>query len=173
MPLRTRTKTDSSSQISSRFSAWFHGHSVMSSERSLVSLGTPKTWRTQDRFAPIRCASQANRTSRRSPSSTRSIIDPTSSPNVGAEPRQSGSFEPLQVRPVSPIAGTRYGSEEVVGIQGRTKTRTRLALSRPRKKPRHNNEARKCFPDSHVKRKAIETLVFGSILCVALTICTV
>ncbi|KAL8827698.1 MAG: hypothetical protein Q9191_003026 [Dirinaria sp. TL-2023a] len=168
MPVRTQRRTGSSSQASSRFSAWFHGHSVMSGEHSRMFVGPPKTWRTQDRFA--------NRPGRRSPSSTRSIIDPTSSPNVGSESPRSGVFVRSQLQPLSPIPGTRYESEEVVGVQCRTKTRTRLALSRPRMKPRHNNDRRKCFPwikASPVRRRAMWTLISGILLCVAVTTCMV
>ena len=172
MPMLPQSRTQRRTDSSSRFSPWFHGHSVMRSERPRAfTIRAPKTWRMQDRVAPDACASPARWIGRRSPSSTRSIIDPTSSPNVGAAPSPP---EPHS-QPGTPIAGTRYESEEVIGVRGRTRTRPRLALSRPRKKPQHrNSEGRKwCFPGiqtAPVRRKVVGTLSSAVILCLLFTI---
>jgi len=164
------------SHPSSRLSTWFHGRSVVGSERSHNLVPAPKAWRTRGRSeSPERRTALGPQSDHRSPSSTRSIIDSTSSPNIGTDPAQPNAFDCSSMSLLSPIAGTRYEEEEVVGVSGRTRVRARLALSRPRKKTSLKTQGRGCFPgvqDRRIKRKIIGTLVSGIALCVILTTCT-
>lgn len=163
------------SHTSSRFSTWFHGRSVVGSERSHHLVSSPKEWRTRGRSeSPERRAALGLRTEHRSPSSTRSIIDPTSSPNIGSEPVQPNSFDRSNMNLVSPIAATRCVEEDAIGVSGRIRVQTRLALSRPRRETTLKKQGRGCFPsvqDRRIKRKIIGTLVSGIALCVILTTC--
>jgi len=163
-------------QASSRFSAWFHGRSVVGSEQSDNLEHISKAWRTRGRSqSPERRTALGLRPDHRSPSSTRSMIDPTSSPNIGTEPAQPNASYRYSMSPLPLITGTRYEEEEMVGVSGRTRLRTRLALSRPKKKTSLKKQGRGCFPgvqDRKIKRKIIGTLVSGIALCVILTTCT-
>ena len=177
MPISTpwnRVRAESP-QTSSRFSAWFHGNSIVGSERSRHFVHAPKAWRTRGRSESPNPFTGLGHCSRdRSPSSTRSIIDPTSSPNIGSEHIQPHALDRSSQSTLSPIAGTRYEQEEVVGVPGRVRTRTRLALSRPRRNRSSNKEGRQCFPgvkSPKVKRKIIGTLLSGIALGVILTTC--
>ncbi len=178
MPLSTSWSSTrlGTSHPPSRFSTWFHGRSVVGSERSHSLVPAPKAWRTRGRSeSPERRAPLGPRSDHRSPSSTRSIIDRTSSPNIGTEPAQPDAFDRSSMSLLSPIAGTRHEEEEIVGVSGPTRTRTRLALSRPKGKTSLKKQGRGCFPgvqDRRIKRKIIGTLVSGIALCVILTTCT-
>ena len=164
-----------SPQTSTRFSAWFHGNSIVGREPSGHFVHAPKAWRTRARSESPELRTGLEHCSRdRSPSSTRSIIDPTSSPNIGGEHIQSHALHRSSQSTLSPIAGTRYEQEEVVGVPGRQRTRTRLALSRPRRNRSSNKEGRKCFPgvkSPKIKRKIIGTLLSGIALSIMLTTC--
>lgn len=172
---RSLTRLENS-HASSRLSTWFHGRSVVGSERSHSLAPAPKAWRTRGRSeSPERRTALGPRSDRRSPSSTRSIFDPTCSPNIGTEPVQPNAFNRSNMSPLSPIAGTRYEEEDIVGVSGRTRVRGRIALSRPKRKTSLKKQGRGCFPgvqDRRIKRKIIGTLLSGIALCVILTTCT-
>lgn len=179
MPLSASSRSSTrlgTSHPSSRFSTWFHGRSVVGSERSHSLVPAPKALRTRGRSeSPEHRTALGPRSDHRSPSSTRSIIDPTSSPNIGTEPAQSNAFDRSSTSLLSPIAGTRYEVEEVFGVSGLTRVRARVALSRPKKKTSLKMQGRGCFPgveDRRIKRKIIGTLVSGIALCVMLITCT-
>lgn len=178
MPLLTSSSDPTRSNLhepSSRFSAWFHGRSIIGSERSRNFVHAPKAWRTRGcSQSPDPRTALAHRSSDRSPSSIRSIIDPTSSPNIGSEASRSNNFDHFSQGTLSPIAGTRYEHEQIVGVPGRGRIRTRLALSRPRKRRSLNEQQRRCFPtikNLKIKRKIIGTLASGIALGVILTTC--
>lgn len=158
-----------------RLSAWFHGHSVIGDNRSRSSRRAPKSWRTRGHsMSPYEPADSVNISGIRSPSSTRSIIDPASSPNVGSGLASTSVLNHMNGEQSTSIGGTRYDGERVIGCEGGTRTRTRLALSRPKRKPRPNTQRRHCFPgfkNRKVKKKTIGCLVSGGLLAIILTTC--
>ena len=172
--LRGRPRLDPQAQIHSRLSAWFHGHSVLGDDRSRASRA-PKFQRSRGRATSRdRSTNPTNVSGLRSPSSTRSIIDPTSSPIVGSDPGDSGVLGRIHREEALRIGGTRYDDENIIGATSDGRTTTRLALSRSRKKPSANTPRRWCFPsfrNNQVKRKAIGCLVSGVLLAIILTTC--
>lgn len=154
----------------SRLSAWFHGRSVVGKERSQPSKRATKTWRRTGLYASPEIGTDLPTASGlRSPSSTRSIIDPSSSPNVG-----SGATGCMPQEEPMRLDFTRYDEDEIVGIAGNPRTRTRLALSRPRRKPQNNKPSRECFPcvqNHKLRSKAVGCLVSGGLLLSTLTTC--
>ena len=158
----------------SRLSAWFHGRSVVGNERSQLSQHAIKTWRNTGRYTASEMEIDLPATSGlRSPSSTRSIIDPSSSPNVGSGPAYPSVFRCVRREETRPLEVTRY-EDEILGIAGNPRTRTRLALSRPRSKPRNNKPSRVCFPrvqNPQLKSKAVGCLISGGLLISTLTTC--
>ena len=171
---RGRPRLDPEAQTHSRFSAWFHGHSVIGDERSRASRAS-KFQRSRGRSTTHdRSANPASVSGVRSPSSTRSIIDPTSSPIVGSDPQDSGFLDRIHREEAMRIGGTRYDDENVVGATGNSGTRSRLILSRSRRKTAANAPRRRCFPsfkNNKVKRKAIGCIVSGGLLAIILTTC--
>ena len=172
---RGRPRRDPSVQGRSILSAWFNGHSVIGDNRSRSSLLAPKSWRTRGHStSPYEPADLVNISGIRSPSSTRSIIDPVSSPNVASGPASPNVLNRMNREEMTSVSGTRYGEERIVGIEGGTRIRTRLALSRTKRKPTPNTQRRQCFPgfkNRKVKRKAIGCLVSGGLLAIILTTC--
>lgn len=162
-------RLDLQTRAHSRFSAWFHGRSVVGNENHCA----PKTWLNRNPSASSRTEMAFPHASGlRSPSSTRSIIDPISSPNIGSDtatPRVPNHIcEEELMRPDGRI------SEEGVDIRMATRMRTRLALSRPRRRPQADKTTRECFPrikSRKLKRKAIGCLISSSLLAVISTIC--
>lgn len=171
--LRGRQRLDPDAQVHSRLSAWFHGHSVIGDDRSRASRAS-KFQRSRGRSTSRdRSTNLTNVSGLRSPSSTRSIIDPTSSPIIGSDPGGSGFLDRIHREEAPRIGGTRYDDENMTGVTGDSRTRTRLALSRPRRKAA-NTPRRRCFPsfkNDKVKRKAIGCLVSGVLLGITLTTC--
>lgn len=172
---RGRPRRESLAQGRSRLSAWFHGHSVVGDNISRSSHRVPKTSRTRGRStSPFEPADLANISGIRSPSSTRSIIDPASSPDVGSGPASISVLNRMNGGEAATISGTRYDEERTTGVEGGIPTRTRLALSRTRRKPRPNTRRQQCFPgfkNRRAKRKAIGCLVSGGLLATILTTC--
>ena len=172
---RRRPRRDPLAQGRLRLSAWFHGHSVIGDNRSRSSRRARKTWRTRGHsMSPCEPADFVNNSGIRSPSSTRSIIDPASSPNVGSGLASTSVLGHMNGEESTSISGTRYDGDRIIGCEGGTRTRTRLALSRPKRKPRPNPQRRHCFPgfkNRKVKRKAIGCLVSGGLLAIILTTC--
>ena len=172
---RGRPRRDPLIQGRSRFSAWFNGHSVIGDDRSRSSRRAPKPWRTRGHStSPYEPADLGNISGIRSPSSTRSIIDPVSSPHIGSGPASPSVLNRMNGEETTSISGTRYGGERIIGVDGGTPARTRLALSRTKRKPTPNTQRRQCFPgfkNRKVKRKAIGCLVSGGLLAIILTTC--
>ena len=172
--LRGRPTRDPQAQVHSRLSAWFHGHSIIGDDRSWASRAA-KFQRSRGRSTSHDRSTNPTRVSGlRSPSSTRSIIDPTSSPIVGSDPGGSGFLDRIHREEALQIGGTRYDDENIAGVTGESGTRTRLVLSRPRRKAAATTPRRRCFPsfkNNKVKRKAIGCLVSGGLLAIILTTC--
>ena len=173
-PISQRSSTaGSQAQGHSRLSSWFHGCSVIGNERPRCYHRSPKTWRriglSTSLDEPLRNSSVSGL---RSPSSTRSIIDPSSSPNVG-----TGTAAPIIISHISrhgsaPLESARYDEEWAMRDVGTT--RTRLALSMPKRKPKATKARHQCLPgiqSRQVKRKAIGCLVSGGLLAIILTAC--
>ena len=172
---RGRSRSNSQAGGSSRFSAWFHGRSVIGDERSRSSHRTPKTWRSREQSVHRDgLASPSNVSGLRSPSSTRSIIDPTSSPNIGSDHADRSVLNRINgERPLVMRARSYTQEQRTIAVED-TRIRTRLALSRPRKKPGIARERGRYSPriaDRRVKRKAIGCLVSGGLLAIVLTTC--
>lgn len=168
-------RSDSSACGNLRFSAWFHGHSIIGADRSRPFHRAPKTCQNRRRSEFRNGSGDLTSISGlRSPSSTRSIIDPTSSPNLGSDPATTDVLNRIHTQAAVTIEGLRSVEERIMGVTGDTRTRTRLALSRPRKNPGAKKQRRRCYPEfrnRNVKRKAIGCLASGIMLAVILTIC--
>ena len=157
---------DLGSRPYSKISIWFHGRSVVGNEKRRAT----KTWLNMNPGATSRIHMDLPRTSGLpSPSSTRSLIDPSSSPNLGSDPATSNVLNRMCEEEPMPHLTRRYDEEEHVAMTNSYRTRTRLALSRPRRKP-----PRGWFPRTKsrkLKRKAIGCLISGGLLTAVSTIC--
>ncbi len=170
MPPPQRTQR---SRAQSRFSAFFHGRSV----KTPSSIRTRKAAPTTPIRTPIFDRYRTSATRPRSPTSTRSIIDPSSSPLSCAESLPSEAFpgfagtagrlDAAFVPPARLLAEGRHLARAVDFSSHRRASR------RPKKVEK---EARRlCFPgirNLKIRRKVIGCLISGSILVLVLTICT-
>ena len=172
--LRGRPRLDPQVQVHSRLSAWFHGHSVIGDDRSRASRAS-KFQRSRGRHTSHdRSTNPTSVSGLRSPSSTRSIIDPTSSPVVGSDSGDSGFHDRMHREEAVQIGGTRYDDENIAGVTSDNGTRTPLVSNRTRRKVAANTPRRRCFPslkNNKLKRKAIGCLVSGGLLAIILTTC--
>ena len=155
----------------SRVSAWFHGRSVVGKEKSQPLQRATKSWRSTGLYvSPEMGTNLPTASGLRSPSSTRSIIDPSSSPNRGCSP----AFRSMRQEQRRLLEATRYDEDEIVALAGDPRTRTRLALSRTRSNPHNNKPSRGCLPrvkNHKVRSKAVGCLTSGGLLVSTLTTC--
>ena len=109
----------------------------------------------------------------RSPSSTRSLIDPASSPANRARPLSSATFDALIETFHVPVQAHTRGSSRISNLSNRRVTWVRPRPG-PRWRPRHS-KGRVCFP--FMRKRGMRTRVFhcvvsGFILALTLIICT-
>ena len=171
MPRSSRISRRSTAQ--SRFSAFFHGRSVVVPSAVYTRKAVPE--------APIRTpifdryTTSGSRS--RSPTSTRSIIDPSSSPLSCAESLPSGAFPGFEgaagrsdmayILPTGPSEDHQHAARVVKF------SRYRRAWRRPKKVEKGKRHL--CFPyvkDPKIRGKVIGSLISGLALVIILTICT-
>ena len=172
---RNHSKLRSSSHGHKRFSAWFHGRSVVGSEGSQSLRRSPKGRQVNNRStSPNASMGYSAFSGIRSPSSTRSIIDPSSSPNIGSDSSSPSLFSRTWREGTRSSDSLTYDGHHNLRASEGTRIRTRLALSRPKPKPKGNKQQALCFPhiqNRKLKRKVIGCLVSGALLTVVLTTC--
>ena len=110
----------------------------------------------------------------RSPTSTRSLIDPSSSPGITARPLSTTPFDTLLGAPGFPVqAYTRNnGHDDIAGPPARRIVGARFR-SRPRWQPRHSR-GRAFLPfmeKKGMRRRVFHCIVTGSILVITLIVC--
>ena len=167
------------SQAQSRFSAFFHGYSVMTRERWPAHPSNPKARRTHHPRRPNE-RRELPRTSpvSRSRASTRSLIDPISSPVGSPElrsPQELWRYRGAFFRPVSTLAPSQ---REFVQTESQRQRGSQylefLRSRRTRKITEKKHHRRACFPavtDPKARVKLFGTLISGSLLILILTIC--
>lgn len=181
-----------------RLSRWFHGTSTMAPRSTDTERGTvppsPKSVSTSAPSLPQLEMSHINLQSPalRSPTSTRSLIDPSSSPSTSARPLSTRSYEASVMSVTTPAQAQvlDYGGnspidmeappEHTMSYENRTRSvrqppqQTRNERNKPRWVPRHSR-GKVWFPameDRIVRTKVFHTLVSGLILAVFLIVCT-
>ena len=159
----------------SRISAWFHGRSVVGNERPQPSQRAIKILRSTGLYASPEIGTDLRTASGlRSPSSTRSIIDPSSSPCVASGPAYPSVLHCMRREERRQFEVTGYDEDEIVGITGNPRTRARLALSRPRSKRRSRKPSRGCSPrvqNHKLGSQSVGCLISGGLLISTLTTC--
>ncbi|KAL8968157.1 MAG: hypothetical protein Q9197_005028 [Variospora fuerteventurae] len=164
---------DFCSRAQSRYSAFFHGDSVLTRERYKIPLITPKT---ADPYRPHRQDARGNATrespASRSRTSTRSLIDPVSSPlsSPGSpHTEELWHYRAAFSRPVSTLAPAPRATA-VIHDASRDRDATphgRPSLSR---KPRQKRGCFSAIQARQIKHKLIGLLVSGTLLVLLLTI---
>ena len=118
----------------------------------------------------------------RSPTSTRSLIDPASSPVGPARPITPQTFERLQTTPASPAPAYRCSPERGATAEEDDLVRLMTVERHSRRRRHHRRTSRRgeatrrnrCFPavkDRAVRKKIISCLISGFLLAVILTLC--
>ena len=165
---------DFCSHAQSRFSAFFHGHSVLTKERySPPSVSTKAAQPFSSHSAILGDIPRRPGPVSRSRTSTRSLIDPISSPL--SSPRTPQIEEPwlyngVLFRPVATQASTPRLSTQT---DQQPPIRSAVHYDRP-SLSRKAKEKRRCFPavkDHRIKQKIIGSLISGTLLVLLLTIC--
>lgn len=159
-----------------RYSSFFHGDSVVTGVRKTNSAHTRKAGITLHRPSPTRNEQQA--TGLRSPTSTRSLIDPSSSPVSTTRSISPNTFERFRRDSNRPVmAHLRPGWTS--GELDRAERNTARAIVRPRRRitcPGLAQEKgkRRCLPNIRnpkIRSKLIGCLISGGCLAMMLTIC--
>lgn len=157
-----------------RFSAFFHGHSVLTKERYGMSNNKSETACAYRQHVPIaRDGLRRDGPASRSRTSTRSLIDPISSPlSSPGSPRaeelwhyRGAFFRPVSTLAPAPRIETRTDHRQRAHVPIHCQ---RLSL------PRMAKEKRRCLPnvkDRQIKYKIIGSLIFGTLLVLFLTSC--
>lgn len=156
----------------SRLSAWLHGTSGRHGEGDRLSGHARDISHTSTYcyHQTPRRTSRVGSSGLRPTASTRGIIDPVHSPTTGARPNLPyNQGRRVHDAPLSPLDAYQR--------------RLRMEMGHPSSNPRHRRtktktthtrQSRKCLPhlrDPRAQRKAIGSLVVGTILAVVLAIC--
>lgn len=153
----------------------FHGELYILSTRTRSFPRTQKSsWMSQQNSSNTNSTSQSGL---RSPTSTRSLIDPSASPISSAGTISPGAFEPIQMHTNPPSVA--YARPESTHSGARAERHLSRALNSPlrRNAPQRSGPQRRkwvCLPNiNHPKhrRKAIGSLVTGIILALMLSTC--
>lgn len=164
-----------------RLSSFLHGESVMDQFRKVpagrgkVSYAYPQKVHTaRHEFGHYQSQSETHPPISRSPSSTRSIIDPLHSPINFSRPMTNEILESVDSH------NPEYVHPAFTSPDVQEKGRS----SRPRRKAKHgrrkaeltsNPHPRTCFPqimDRHIRQKMLGCLLSGTLLTIVLTTCT-
>ena len=165
-PRRTRR-----SGAQTRFSAFFHGRSVI-----VPSDHARKAVPTAPVRTPIFDSYSTSTLRSRSPTSTRSLIDPSSSPLTCTESLPRDSFPGFEGAPgrsnMAYIPPARLPIEDQHPARS-AESSPRRAWRRPKKAA--NEKRYLCFSgirNPKIRRKVIGSLISGCALAIVLTICT-
>ena len=168
-----------------RYSSFFHGESVVAITRPSTSFRTSPRKSNKTSRCSFRARIEESNPTLRSPTSTRSLIDPVSPPLTTYSPITSDEFAPFQRRDhpnPPPLAHTR--SRRTSGDLRRAERHLERALDRSRRRQgrRRTNTVnkagktrkRKCFPavrSPKIRRKIFGSLISAMILSILLIIC--
>ena len=170
----SRGTSTSRSWARHRLSSFFHGDSIITNVRK--GSHTRKAGSTSERSSQRQ--SGQNVSGLRSPTSTRSLIDPSASPISGTRSISPATFERVRRNSQRPVATHHRPQEEATGV-----ARAERHLSRALSHPGHvrpliyaRKEKRRwtCFPkvyNPEVRRRAIGCVLSGGILVILLSIC--
>lgn len=172
----SRSNTNPRSWARRRYSSFFHGDSVVAGSRT-ASVHTRKASRSAQRSSRVQ--SEQHGSGLRSPTSTRSLIDPTSSPNSTARSISPDTFERFR-RDSNRPALAYVRPSRTSGELDRAERHLARAIVRTRRRQAwpcsvKEKVKRRCLPNIRnpkIRRKIIGCLVSGGILAVMLTICT-
>ena len=162
---------------SNRFSAFFHGTSVVTDRTNPPAQQGRKSSRHGSlNFLPRLDMSHLNSNAPvlRSPTSTQSLIDPTSTPANSARPLSTARFDPFTPNSASPAQAHLLSPH----FDRMTEPFTRRKILRPRPGPRwrpQHSSGRICFRfmrQRSIRTKVFHCLVSGFILAVTLIVCT-
>ena len=157
----------------SHMSAWFHGVSVLGSRNDTEQRPQADRKVSQHHHSVLTARSRLENYSPglRSPTSTRSLIDPLQSPINFSRPL---TYDPFMDRP--PIHGSYVhpAFTSPAAISHPPKKRRIAYRHHLRPKQDHKAPRRTCLPyitDPHIRQKTFGTLISGIILIIVLTIC--
>ena len=162
-----------------RFSAFFHGTSVLTDRTGRPSQHGRKLFRVGSPFVLPRLDMShldvSAAPSHRSPTSTRSLIDPSSTPASSASPLSISTFD--RSPGISPLSAQAHLlSPRTYDVEPEPVTRRKTARRvrpGPRWRPRHSN-GRVCFPFMRkrgMRGKVFYCVLSGAILAISLIIC--
>ena len=172
------------------FSGFFNGVSVVGSQRNGVhrSGSKPPSNRTSRRFSPLRLSHlNLSLPALRSPSSTRSVIDPSTTPSTSGRGMSTVSF--ISVNPLTSPVRARvldYGGNMPISMDPALQRemsrssrpspsdRQRRRRQGPRWVPRHSKGKVwfSAMESSAVRTKVFHSIVSGAILAIVLIVCT-
>ena len=161
---------------SNRLSAFFHGTSVVTDRANLPTQHGRKASRHGSlNFLPPLDMSHLNNNAPvlRSPMSTRSLIDPHSTPASSARPLSTARFDLFTPNSASP-AQAHLSPHFDRMIEPFIRRKTLRPRPGPRWRPRHSSGPI-CFPfmrQTDMRTKVFHCLVSGLILAVTLIVCT-
>lgn len=172
----SRSNTSSRSWARRRYSSFFHGDSVVTGVQKTSSTSTRKAGTTMQRSSRMRNEQQA--LGLRSPTSTRSLIDPSSSPMSTTRSISPETFERFRRGSDHPVMA-HLRPQRSYGELDRAGRNLAQAIGRPRRQPASSVPAlekgkRRCIPNTRnpkIRSKLIGCLISGGSLAVMLTIC--
>ena len=166
------------SAMRNRLSAFFHGSSVVADESPSERQQSCRMFRNkQSHFthsSNLEMSSlNRNTPAPRSPSSTRSLIDPTSSPANSARPFSNATYEQFSGNPFSPAPAHLAGSPRTMPY---SEPMVRHHTSRRhRRNPRwrtKNSSGRVYFRNKSMHQTVFKCIISGGLLAATLIVCT-
>ena len=166
------------SAMRNRLSAFFHGSSVVADESPSERQQSCRMFRNkQSHFthsSNLEMSSlNRNTPAPRSPSSTRSLIDPTSSPANSARPFSNATYEQFSGNPFSPASAHLAGSPRTMPY---SEPMVRHHTSRRhRRNPRwrtKNSSGRVYFRNKSMHQTVFKCIISGGLLAATLIVCT-
>ena len=168
------------SAVRNRLSALFHGSSVIGdkthSPRQQSSNMARHKARTRElpRFE-TRSSFHLNAPAPRSPSSTRSLIDPASSPANSARPFSNATYDQFSGNPFSPAPAHIAGSPRTDIESGMSIPQNRNGRRRrgPRWRPKHSS-GKVYLPimkNKGMRERVFKCIVSGGVLAITLIVC--
>ena len=170
--------TDFRSTANKRFSQFFHGTSYLGSYGS-KNHRSRKGSRIRSQILPLRSRVQRNSLDQnpsgsRSPTSIRSIIDPTSSPSSSSRPPPAVVFGPIQSNSASTVQLQDWERNAIHRSEARARQRPEM----DRRYYLHWPSRSSCkkgwlsnIKDKTVRKWVITCIVFGAILALMFIIC--
>ncbi|MCJ1468149.1 hypothetical protein MMC07_006777 [Pseudocyphellaria aurata] len=171
----SRSHNDPRSWARRRFSSFFHGDSVVTSVQRTNSANTRKAGAILQRSSRMRSEQQAP--GLRSPTSTRSLIDPSSSPMSTTRSISPDTFERFRSDSNRPVMA-HLRPETTFGERDRAQRPVNRVITRSRQRAAWPGSAkgkgkRRCLPNvrnPRIRSKLLGCLISGGSLAVMLTI---